>query len=201
MERNKWISTHYPRKAVKKPPQEQSIYSLISILHIDYITAVVSRHSKNGPEYFLVQRPETGLLAGLWDFPNIALDDPEIEESSAEDILLEYLKSLGLKKLGKLAKKGSSLHIFTHIRRTSLVYTIQVDDTDLPEVRGKWVTEENVADMAVSELGRKVLRLALGLEKKRKPSDMVKIKSTKVVKLEKGQKRLSFIMSPKTTIE
>jgi hypothetical protein len=45
--------------------------------------------------------------------------------------------------------------------------------------------------MAVSELGRKVLRLALGTEK-RKAEEKVKIKSRKLVKLEKGQTKLSF---------
>ena len=167
-DQNKWISTHYPRKAVKKPQQEQSAISKYCA-DIDYVTAVVSRLSENRPEYFLVQRPETGLLAGLWDFPNIVLEDPEIEESSVEEILLDYLSSLGLTELGAPVKKGSSLHIFTHIRRTSLVYTVQVAKAELPEsqveLQGKWVTEEEITDMAVSELGRKVLRLALGVEK------------------------------------
>ena len=164
---------------------------------------MVSRPSKNGPEYFLVQRPETGLLAGLWDFPNIVLEDPEIEESSAEEILLDYLSSLGLTELGALEKKGSSLHIFTHIRRTSLVYAVKAIKAVLPESQGKWVTEEEITDMAVSELGRKVLRLALGVEK-RKPADeggKTKIKSRKVVKLEKGQTKLAFTMTRKTTVE
>jgi A/G-specific adenine glycosylase len=158
---------------------------------LDYVTAVISRQSDNGPEYFLVQRPETGLLAGLWDFPNIPLDDPEVEESSAEEALLEHLTSLDLPTLGILVKKGSSLHIFTHIRRTSLVYAVQVTGPPAEVEVGKWVTEEEIVDMAVSELGRKVLRLALGTEK-RKAEEKVKMKSRKVVKLEKGQTKLSF---------
>ncbi len=72
------------------------------------------------------------------------------------------------------------------------------------ESQCKWVTEEEITDMAVSELGRKVLRLALGVEKKRKPADeggKTKIKSRKVVELEKGQTKLAFTMTRKTTIE
>ena len=160
---------------------------------------MISRSSDKGPEYFLVQRPDTGLLAGLWDFPNIALNDPEIDDASAETVLLEYLATLGLENLENLKRKGSSLHIFTHIRRTSLVYTVHVT-SEIPELRGNWATEEAITDMAVSELGRKVLRLALGLEKKRKPEqhEKVKIKTRKVVKLEKGQTKLSFASSQKT---
>jgi len=167
---------------------------------------VVSRSSESGLEYFLIQRPETGLLAGLWDFPNIALEDPEINEPLVEEMLSEYLVSLGLNEPGKMVKRGSSLHIFTHIRRTSLVYTVHVQNSNLVELQGKWVTEHDITDMAMSELGRKVFRMALGVEKKRKPSDgegKVKIKSQRVVKLEKGQKKLSFTLSrkQKPTIE
>jgi A/G-specific adenine glycosylase len=162
-----------------------------SKLILDYVTAVISRQSASGPEYFLVQRPDTGLLAGLWDFPNAPLDDPETEESLAQEVLLEHLASLGLPRLGILARKGSSLHIFTHIRRTSLVYAVQVTGPPGEAEVGKWVTEEEIVDMAVSELGRKVLRLALGTEK-RKAEEKVKNKSRKVIKLEKGQTKLSF---------
>jgi hypothetical protein len=198
-EQNKWISSHYPRKAIKKAPQEQRMHHLNGA-DSEYITAVISRTSENGPEYFLVQRPETGLLAGLWDFPNIALEDVDLDESSAESVLLEYLASLGLENLDKLKKKGSSLHIFTHIRRTSQVYTVHVD-SDMSDLQGQWATEETFAAMAVSELGRKVLRLALGMEKKRKPTSpnsQPKLKSRKTVKLEKGQTKLSFSLSEKT---
>jgi adenine-specific DNA glycosylase len=165
----------------------------------DYITAVISHPSDVGPKYFLVQRPETGLLAGLWDFPNIALEDSETDEA-AESVLLEYLASLGLVRLQDLKKIGSSLHIFTHIRRTSLVYTVQVG-SEIPGLQGKWATEAEVVEMALSELGRKVLRLALGIEKKRKsPAEKVETKSKKVLKMEKGQTKLTFAASRKTTV-
>jgi hypothetical protein len=95
-------------------------------------------------------------------------------------------------------KKGSSLHIFTHIRRTSLVYTVHVQEIDTLNSEGRWVTEDEITEMAISELGRKVLRLALGTEKKRKDSDtngVMKAKGRKIVKLEKGQTKLSFTVS------
>jgi len=189
-ERGKWISTHYPRKSVKKAPKEQS-----------YVTAVISRKSPNGPEYFLVQRPDTGLLAGLWDFPNIPFEDPELKDSEIQSTLIAHLVSLGFDKPEKLTSKGTSLHIFTHIRRISHVYTVQIRQGEgfLVEGQCKWVSEEEINDMAVSELGRKVLRLALGVEKKRKAVDKAgiagQVKTKKVVKLEKGQKTLSFSVS------
>lgn len=64
---------------------------------------------------------------------------------------------------------------------------------------GKWVTEEEIVDMAVSELGRKVWRLALGTEKRKggEESREIKVKSRKVIKLEKGQTTLSFGIAKK----
>lgn len=167
------------------------------MLTIDYVTAIISRKSENGLQYLLVQRPDTGLLAGLWDFPNIPLEEDPEDSLSAESTLLAHLLSLGFEKLGKLSKMGSSLHIFTHIRRTSQVYTVQITE-DVPEVDGTWATEEEIAEMAVSELGRKVLRLGLGTEKKRKQAEKTKVVSRKVVKLEKGQTKLDFAVTQKT---
>lgn len=161
---------------------------------------MLSRPSNHGREYFLNQRPDTGLLAGLWDFPNIAFDDPELEETEVQEVLTEYLVSLGFSGLHNFVRKGSSLHIFTHIRRTSQVYAVEVMDQRI-DLEGKWVTEDEIAEMAVSELGRKVFRLALGLGKKRNSSaeeGNVKLKPRKAVKLEKGQQTLAFVMSRKS---
>ena len=191
MERGKWISTHYPRKSVKKAPKEQT-----------YVTAVISRKTPNGPEYFLVQRPDSGLLAGLWDFPNIPFEDPDLNDSEIQSTLAAHLISLGFDRPEKLTNKGTSLHIFTHIRRISHVYTVQIRESNgsLEEGQSKWVSEEEINEMAVSELGRKVLRLALGVEKKRKTVDQEaettgQGKTKKIVKLEKGQKTLSFAVA------
>jgi len=160
------LTTH---ENLSRNPLKNRVHPLeIFKAHPDYITAVVSRRIETAPEYFLVQRPETGLLAGLWDFPNIEFDGPETDELSSVKTLMAYLESLGLSSLGTLGRKGESLHIFTHIRRTSQVYTVEVLDSTLATPLGQWVTEEAIKDMAVSELGRKVLRLALGTEKKRK---------------------------------
>jgi len=166
---------------------------------LDYVTAVISRKSENETQYLVVQRPDTGLLAGLWDFPNIPLEEDAEHSLPAESALLAHLLSLGFNDLGKLSKKGSSLHIFTHIRRTSQVYTVQITE-NVPDVEGIWATEDEIGEMALSELGRKVLRLALGTEKKRKQVEKSKVPTRKVVKVEKGQTKLSFTVTQKKTM-
>jgi hypothetical protein len=116
-----------------------------------------------------------------------------------EPELVEYLCALGFRDLKKLTKKGSSLHIFTHIRRTSIVYTVRVEETVTGDIWGEWLTEEGIGEYPVSELGRKVLRLALGVEKKR-AGDNAEKKGAKKVKLEKGQTKLAFTTQRKVEI-
>ena len=188
------------KKSSKRHPRNKVLCKSTSLI-VDYITAVISRKSENGVQYFLVQRPETGLLAGLWDFPNIPLEDTDLNSAPlAESLLVSHLTSLGLSNPHSLKKKGNSLHIFTHIRRTSQVYSVQVAQDE--EVEGLWATEDEIAEMAVSELGRKVLRVALGTEKKRKlQGEKTKTVNRKVVKLEKGQTKLAFASLQKTVSE
>ena len=185
------------KKSSKRHPRNKVLCKSTPLI-VDYITAVISRKSENGVQYLLVQRPETGLLAGLWDFPNIPLEDTDLNSTpSAESLLVSHLTSLGLSNPHSLKKKGTSLHIFTHIRRTSQVYSVQVAQDE--EAEGLWATEDEIAEMAVSELGRKVLRVALGTEKKRKlQGEKAKTVNRKVIKLEKGQTKLAFASLQKT---
>ncbi|MBR3294459.1 MAG: A/G-specific adenine glycosylase [Oscillospiraceae bacterium] len=60
-----------------------------------------------GERYALRQRPKTGLLAGMWELPNLPgrLDEPALREA---------LRAQGLKP-GEIRKCGETKHIFTHI--------------------------------------------------------------------------------------
>ena len=68
----------------------------------------------------LRRRPNKGLLAGLWEYPN---------ELASEASLLA---SLGL-PLGELERVGTGKHIFSHIEWRMTAYTAQVEDLVLPE--------------------------------------------------------------------
>ena len=65
---------------------------------------------KCGDRFALRRRPETGLLAGLWEFPNTALNDPEkaLEEAAA------FAAALGAKPAELLRQTGYT-HVFTHV--------------------------------------------------------------------------------------
>ena len=70
----------------------------------------------------LRQRKDTGLLAGLWEFPNV----PEaLDEGGAADMLAEW----GLSPLN-WREKRTARHLFTHVEWAMTGYTVQVRGED-----------------------------------------------------------------------
>ena len=82
-ENEKYVSengvTNYPRKGRKASQREES--SLVSILKC-----------KSSHKYCLVQRPETGLLANLLEFPSIPLSDWSSNSTMTKSLLLKLLE-------------------------------------------------------------------------------------------------------------
>jgi len=66
------------------------------------------------------KRPDKGLLAGLWEFPNV-------EQRLSQAEALAFAEGLGVKPL--CAKKGlSHTHVFTHIRWRMRSYVVDVEE-------------------------------------------------------------------------
>ena len=90
-----------------------------------------------GDYYALQKRPDTGLLAGLWEFPNVpgALDMTQG---------LAQVESWGLRPK-QLLRQVQRHHIFTHIRWEMRGYYLQVDR----EAEGfTWLTLEEMDQQA-----------------------------------------------------
>ena len=86
------LTDSIPVKSPKKPrKQEQKTVFLLSCRG----------------NYAICKRPETGLLAKLWEFPNT-------ENKLSEEEALSYLGAMGLSPVG-IMPCGESIHIFTHI--------------------------------------------------------------------------------------
>ena len=79
------------------------------------------------------RRPETGLLAGLWELPNT-------EGLLDEAALGAYLTGLGLGET-RLRSVREGEHIFTHIRWVMRCYTIECSETPETFV---WATEDRL---------------------------------------------------------
>ena len=84
-------------------------------------------------DYALNRRPDTGLLAGLWELPHCS------GKLSAEEALA-YLESQGV-RVRDVTRQWEKKHVFTHIIWEMRCYamTVRSGGTDFT-----WVSEENV---------------------------------------------------------
>ncbi|KNE59139.1 A/G-specific adenine glycosylase [Allomyces macrogynus ATCC 38327] len=154
--------TQYPRKAIKKPPREETI-------HVALVQA--------GDKFLLTQRPKKGLLAGLWEFPS----RPELGYAQAAvDAVGQILDVDDTATAAlKLMSLGTVVHLFSHIRQTMEVYHVVVP-TDLDPVDtadactafldapAQWVTKDGLDQEAVSTGMKKAFALLGKASKKTK---------------------------------
>ncbi|XP_016155867.1 PREDICTED: adenine DNA glycosylase isoform X2 [Ficedula albicollis] len=144
--------TNFPRKAAKKPPRAMRT-----------AMCVLERRGCHGaPEYLIVQRPSSGLLAGLWEFPSLPLAQDLQEEKEREELADHLQAWMGRPMAAKgLQFIGEVIHIFSHIHQTYVVYSLHLDgDVTLdPSLSpSRWVTEEEFHASAVSTAMKKVLK-------------------------------------------
>ncbi|XP_028259596.1 adenine DNA glycosylase isoform X2 [Parambassis ranga] len=124
---------NFPRKLAKKPPRVERT-----------LTCVVSRPGEEGEdEYLLIQRPNKGLLAGLWEFPSLLL-----EEENSE---MKQKRSL----------RDEVVHIFSHIHQTYVVYSVCLKeaDTHTQTENTQWLTRSALLEAAVSTGLKKIVKL------------------------------------------
>ncbi|NXF50812.1 MUTYH glycosylase, partial [Oceanites oceanicus] len=143
--------TNFPRKAAKKQPRAART-----------ATCVLERRGCHGTlEYLIVQRPSSGLLAGLWEFPSLPLAQG-LQEEKQREVLADHLRAWTGQPVaaGGLRFVGEVVHIFSHIHQTYLVYSLPLDgDVTLDPALSpsRWVTEEEFHASAVSTAMKKVL--------------------------------------------
>ncbi|KAF1439289.1 Adenine DNA glycosylase, partial [Spheniscus mendiculus] len=143
--------TNFPRKAAKKQPRAART-----------ATCVLERRGCHGaPEYLIVQRPSSGLLAGLWEFPSLPLAQG-LQEEKQREVLADHLRAWTGRPVvaGGLRFIGEVVHIFSHIHQTYVVYSLPLDgDVTLDPALSpsRWVTEKEFHASAVSTAMKKVL--------------------------------------------
>ncbi|XP_061538765.1 adenine DNA glycosylase isoform X2 [Phycodurus eques] len=154
---------NFPRKPAKKPPRVQRT-----------VTCVLTRHGEEGEEEFLLmQRPNKGLLAGLWEFPSLLLEKEDDSEKKQQAALCAHLdKILGPLTENSLHYVGEVLHVFSHIQQTYVVHTLRVGgggDARLRTANVRWVSRSALQEAAVSTAVKKIAKLcdSAGLQKER----------------------------------
>ncbi len=91
---------------------------------IEKRTVFIMRHND---KVALNRRPDKGLLAKMWEFPNV-------EMHLSEDLIQEKFKNDKIKSITPI---GSSTHIFSHIEWQMIGYLI---DIDVKNAQFNWVT-------------------------------------------------------------
>ena len=90
-----------------------------------------------GDSYALRKRPEKGLLAGLWEFPNV---EGQLELSQ----VLRWLTEQGL-KTKEILRQVQREHIFTHIHWDMTAYYLEVEQ---PSGDFAWHTDSQIRNQA-----------------------------------------------------
>ena len=169
------------------------------VIDLLYQVAVCLLHKPHGrtakKEFLLVQRPSTGLLASMWEFPTVS-----VEEKSSSDghlsALNTFLQTLGLEHTFRFTEHlGNVTHLFSHIRQEMVVYGGQISATkikkessprankqaeiaerDIFERSTRWVAEgDALAQCAISTGQKKCFKL-LGNSRKGTRTDTRKRK-------------------------
>uniref|UniRef100_A0A8C5J0D0 Adenine DNA glycosylase n=1 Tax=Junco hyemalis TaxID=40217 RepID=A0A8C5J0D0_JUNHY len=144
--------TNFPRKAAKKPPRAMRTATCV----------LERRHCHGAPEYLIVQRPSSGLLAGLWEFPSVPLAQDLQEEKEREELADHLQAWMGQPVAAKgLQFIGEVIHIFSHIHQTYVVYSLHLDGDVILDPAlspSRWVTEHEFHASAVSTAMKKVLK-------------------------------------------
>lgn len=141
---------NYPSKVKMKPAKQEK-----------YFAVVIEWNKK----FLLVQRPNKGLLAGLWECPLFLVQEEkkkknETEKETLSNHLFERFDIQGYDSVKYL---GEIVHVFSHVHHTYVTYHIQ-----LPaklELREKmtqcatWLTRDEVLQSAISTAVRKIFKL------------------------------------------
>jgi A/G-specific adenine glycosylase len=107
----------------------------------------------------IAQRPLSGLLGGLWEFPGGKLE--ETDGSLAEGLQREIQEELGLKIIVGAAF-GVYRHAYTHFRITLHAFLCvpaageQLDSAAHPEAR--WVLLQQLTDFPMGKVDRLIAR-------------------------------------------
>uniref|UniRef100_A0A673AD31 Adenine DNA glycosylase n=1 Tax=Sphaeramia orbicularis TaxID=375764 RepID=A0A673AD31_9TELE len=140
---------NFPRKPAKKPPRQERTLSCV----------VIRRQEEGEDEYLLTQRPDKGLLAGLWEFPSLLLDGENSETKQKKLLCAEISRILGTRLTESLFQSvGEVVHIFTHIHQTYIVYSVCLKDgkTQTKTDNTQWLSRSALHEAAVSTGMKKV---------------------------------------------
>ncbi|XP_059175719.1 adenine DNA glycosylase-like [Physella acuta] len=169
---------NFPRKPKKASAKQEEINVLVAALT-----------KKDNHHFMVCQRPQKGLLAGMWEFPSCS------GQNSISEISEAFSKKYNLKDtiLQELKPVGEVMHMFSHVHHLYKIWAVDVDESVEATLSTcelfptKWLTEHQIKEAALSTGMRKVFKIFQSFsqepktkqKRKRNPSDEVVLKDPK----------------------
>ena len=118
--------TDFPRVVPKAKPR--SDFAAVCVVQIAQgLEEEVTDAKGHDNLFLLIKRPEEGLLAGLWEFPLLLVDESKTDLLNRRKAMDKYLNKLLSINVGRKSDVilredvGEHVHIFSHIRLTMFV--------------------------------------------------------------------------------
>ncbi|KAM0940702.1 putative DNA-(apurinic or apyrimidinic site) lyase [Dioscorea sansibarensis] len=152
----------YPLKVAKV--KQRHDFAAVCVVEIaEVLDQKLLKEGNKRPRYLLVKRPEEGLLAGLWEFPLVLIDEKDTKQSTRRKIIDGYLKKmfdLDVQSCNVNLREdvGEYVHVFSHIRLHMHVELMSLTLTGGPVflVNGEEstaVTRKIVDDRSMNSMG------------------------------------------------
>lgn len=118
--------TDFPRVVPKAKPR--SDFAAVCVVQISqgFGEGIAEAEGKDNL-FLLIKRPEEGLLAGLWEFPSVLVNEGKTDTLNRRKEMDKYLKqllSIDVARRSSVILRedvGQHVHIFSHIRLTMFV--------------------------------------------------------------------------------
>ncbi|CAN6353186.1 unnamed protein product [Urochloa humidicola] len=175
--------TDYPRVVPKAKPQ--SDFAAVCVVQIARglgLGEKLTDTKSNDNIFLLIKRPEEGLLAGLWEFPLVLVDEGKTDCLNRRKAMDKYLTKLLSNdvewKSDVILREdvGEHIHIFSHIRLTMHVELMIINLKDGVDrlckkedesTKLKFVNESSVDSMGLTSGIRKVYNMVKAFKEKR----------------------------------
>lgn len=158
--------TDYPLKVAK--PKQKLQFAAVCVVKI-----LSESDLGKIPKFLLVKRPDKGLLAGLWEFPSVLMDEEEHTDEKARRKMIDiYLKTsfnldIEMRNSFNLVSRkdvGKYVHVFSHIRLHMNVELLIISIKETSFFEGceekhqtwKYVDEDSLQSMGLTSGIRKV---------------------------------------------
>ncbi|MBN1231103.1 MAG: A/G-specific adenine glycosylase [Anaerolineales bacterium] len=122
-----------------------------AIPHYDVVAAVILKEGN----VLVAQRPQHGMLAGLWEFPGGKLKEGEDDKTALVREIKEELQA----EISIGEKIGKYKHAYTHFKVTLTAYwctleSEKITPTEAPEIQ--WLSPDELASLPMGKIDRQI---------------------------------------------